>query len=290
MVIFFLLGLRSRGFDTLVNAQVSDLHRDRRSRYLNLLHTSFGIGAFLGPLYVFSLTGTGKTRDVTFKYLGLIFAVLFAAYLLFLLFDRKETVPSRVEHENQGIGLASLFTIPRMWVLGTLTTWLPLFFVWSTSAGAFMSSFILSALWVGIILSRSLVSLLIFTPAVLVGNAVYLTIAAWGMGLFIGFTIPYLMFVGYRWYPDKSAAVTSMIFIFGYVSIAAYPWFTGILSDSYGLLSAMLVVLVSQAVLFGITWLLPGMDGLCRSPENLNRGGVILIRLNNVLITFRRTK
>ncbi len=290
MVAFFLLGLGSRGFDTLVNALISDLHSDRRSLFLNLLHTFFGIGAFLGPLYVFSLTGTGKTWDVTFKYLGLIVAVLFAAYLLFLLFDRKATVPSRVEHEKQDIGLTSLFIVPRMWVLGiiilihmgvlgTLTAWLPSFSVWSTGAGDFMSSFILSALWVGIILSRglvsrlsdrfgeifmirwgSLISLLIFTPAVLVGEAVYLAIAALGMGLFVGFTIPYLMSVGYRWYPDKSAAVTSMIFIFGYVSIAAYPWFTGMLSDSYGLLSAMLVVVASQAVLFGTTWLLPGRN------------------------------
>jgi hypothetical protein len=102
--------------------------------------------------------------------------------------------------------------------------------------------------------------LVIFVPALISGNSAMLTVGAGFMGLLIGFTIPYLMSVGCGWFPDKSAAVTSMLFIFGYLSVAAYPWASGLLGDRYGLIAAMMLVVVSQIVLFGVSWLLPGRE------------------------------
>ena len=131
-----------------------------------------------------------------------------------------------------------------MWILGfiifihmgvqiVLNTWMPLFAAASTDSGAFMSSFALSAFWIGIILSRSLVSrlsgrfgeifmirwggllsLTVFIPALFLGDALLLTLGTGVMGLFIGFTIPYLMSIGCGWYPENSAAVTSMLLSF----------------------------------------------------------------------------
>ncbi len=290
MAIFFVFGIGSRAFDTLSNALISDLHGDRRSQVLNVLHTFFGIGAFLGPLFVFTVTDAGISWDKTFLYLGYLTAALFLGYILIVLSGAKKEAGGAAVKSGDGIGLASIFTHSRMWVLGfilfihmgvlgVLITWLPLFASGSTDAGAFMSSFALSVFWIGIILSRillsrlsvhfgevfmirwgSLLSVLIFTPALVLGDAVILTIGTGIMGLFVGFTIPYLMSLGCGWYPDKSAAVTSMLFIFGFISVAAYPWASGLLGDHYGLIAAMSLVVVSQVVLFGVTWFLPGRE------------------------------
>lgn len=288
MAIFFVFGIGTKTFDTLSNALISDLHREKRSLYLNLLHTFFGVGAFLGPMFVYSLSRAGLSWDRSFLYLGYFVAAALVLYTIIAISRHENTVAGEKNESVASIGLASVFTHPRMWVLGftifihmgvlgVLITWLPLFTSGSTGAGAFMSSFALSALWIGIIISRSLISrlsqklgeifmirwgslisLLIFVPALVIGNALLLTIASGFMGLFIGFTIPFLMSVGCGWYPDKSAAVTSMLFIFGYFSVAAFPWASGLLGDRYGLIAAMSLVAVSQIVLFCITWFLPG--------------------------------
>ncbi len=176
----------------------------------------------------------------------------------------------------------------RMWVLGciifihmgvqgVLITWLPLFTSGSMAGGTFISNFALSVFWIGVILSRSVLSTLAlrfgeitlirwgnlaaivsFVPALLIGNAVVLTVSSGLVGLFIGFTIPFVMSVGCGWYPEKSAAVTSMLLVFGFFSIGAFPWLSGLLGDAFGLMAAMILIVVSLSILFAVTWLLPG--------------------------------
>ena len=290
MAIFFVFGIGTRTFDTLSNALISDIHGEKRSLFLNLLHTFFGLGAFLGPLFVFYLTDREVSWNKTFLYLGFTAIVIFVSYLAVLVMGGKKSGGSEVKSSRGSIGLASLFTHPRTWILGfiifihmgvqiVLNTWMPLFAAASTDSGAFMSSFALSAFWIGIILSRSLVSrlsgrfgeifmirwggllsLTVFIPALFLGDALLLTLGTGVMGLFIGFTIPYLMSIGCGWYPEKSAAVTSMLLIFGYFSVAVYPWISGLLGDRFGLIAAMILVIVSQLALFGVTWFLPGRE------------------------------
>ncbi len=288
MAIFFVFGIGTRIFDTLSNALISDIHGVKRSLYLNLLHTFFGLGAFLGPLFVFYLTDSGVTWNKTFLYLGFAAIVIFVLFLAVLMTHGKKSCTEKTKIPEKSIGLVELFTRPRMWILGliifihmgvqgVLNTWMPLFADASTNSGAFMSSFALSAFWIGIILSRSLVSrlserfgeifmirwggllsLIVFIPALFLGNALLLTLGSGFLGLCIGFTIPYVMSIGCGWYPEKSAAVTSMLLIFGYFSVALYPWISGLLGDYFGLIAAMILVIVSQLVLFVITWFLPG--------------------------------
>ncbi len=288
MAIFFVFGIGTRIFDTLSNALMSDIHGEKRSLYLNLLHTFFGIGAFLGPLFVYYLTDSGVSWNKTFLYLGFASIVIFVSYLAVLMTGSKKSGGEDVNSPEKSIGLYALFTRPLMWILGliifihmgvqgVLNTWMPLFADSSMDSNAFMSSFALSSFWIGIILSRSLVSrlserfgeifmirwggllsLAVFIPALFLGDALLLILGTGFLGLFIGFTIPYVMSIGCGWYPEKSAAVTSMLLIFGYLSVAVYPWVSGLLGDRFGLIAAMILVIASQLVLFVVTWFLPG--------------------------------
>jgi fucose permease len=297
LAIFFVFGMGSRGLDALSNAVISDVHGDRRSLFLNLLHTFFGIGAFLGPMFVYFSLNNGMEWNRTFFFLGIIAFLFFLAYLFVVIRGRKNNELSSGSGTAKtgtgnptGSGLAYVFARGRMWVLGllmflhmgvlgVLITWLPLFAGKSAGAGGFLSSFTLSALWVGIIFSRLLLSrlagrfgeillirwgavipLLLYVPAIVIGNPVLLAVSAFFTGLLAGYTIPFLVSVGCGWFPEKSAAVTSMLFVFGYLSVGLYPRISGMLGDSYGLAAAMLLVAASQIVLFGISWLLPGRE------------------------------
>ena len=169
MAIFFVFGIGTRIFDTLSNALISDIHGEKRSLYLNLLHTFFGIGAFLGPLFVFYLTDSGVAWNKTFLYLGFAAVVIFVLFLAVLMTGGEKSGGEETKIPEKSIGLFALFSRPRMWILGliifihmgvqgVLNTWMPLFADSSRDSSAFMSSFALSAFWIGIILSRSLVS------------------------------------------------------------------------------------------------------------------------------------
>ncbi len=168
MISFFILGLGSRGFDTLVNAVMSDLHGERRSQFLNLLHTFFSVGAFLGPMFVYMVNRMGLSWRMTFVIDGVVVLLVFVAFLATLLRARQSGVGKLTVSENVGssdtsagnkLGIGFLFLRGRMWVLGLIMfihmgvqgiviTWLPLFVGGSTGAGDFLSGFALSALWI----------------------------------------------------------------------------------------------------------------------------------------------
>lgn len=292
IILFILLGLGSRGFDTLSNALISDLYGERRSLYLNLLHTFFGVGAFLGPMFVLGISRFGWSWEVTFAALGLASAVIFPVFLLIILRMPGGRLPeNRVPAaesgaESTGRGILSLLRHRDIWVLGAvmflhmgtlgvLITWMPLFAAQTVGSGRFLSALSLSLAWLGIIISRSLVSrlsgrlgeipmirwggflsALVFGAALVSGSPILITFGSLMTGIGIGFTIPFVMSVGCRRFPRDSAAVTSLMFVFGYLSVVVYPWMSGMLGDTLGLQSAMLPVPASQLVLFALTWMI----------------------------------
>ena len=79
LVIFFIFGAGTRISDTVLNAYVSDIHTARRGVFLNLLHTFFGVGALLGPIYARYLLEQGMPWNRVFSFLGLacIFIIIF---------------------------------------------------------------------------------------------------------------------------------------------------------------------------------------------------------------------
>lgn len=192
---FAFIGASTRLLDAVANAFIADLHPDERGKYLNLLHIFFGVGAFLGPLYVRSVLAGGGAWNGTFFLLGIACAVITALYLpvagLAGRFSReaadapipaeRDEAPAdpalRGEHggdprTGNRDGRRNSPRHPvlsgRMWLLAAvmlmyvghqvgITTWLPLYLERELGAGAFLGSLALSLFWIGIILGRAAV-------------------------------------------------------------------------------------------------------------------------------------
>lgn len=182
---FAFIGASTRLLDAVANAFIADLHPAERGKYLNLLHIFFGVGAFLGPLYVRSVLAGGGAWNGTFFLLGIACAVITVLYLPVAGLAGRHSRPAAgglepadhsehpdvPERENRNAHRDRLHhpvLSGRMWLLAAvmlmyvghqvgITTWLPLYLERELGAGAFLGSLALSLFWIGIILGRAAV-------------------------------------------------------------------------------------------------------------------------------------
>ncbi len=77
----FLIGFGQGGTEVVSNIAVIQMERDGKSRLMNLLHSSFCIGAILGPLGVASFLGSAVSWQIIFPIIG--GAIILMAVVLF---------------------------------------------------------------------------------------------------------------------------------------------------------------------------------------------------------------
>jgi fucose permease len=260
LLLFFALGATTRMLDIVLNAFTADLYPERRGFFLNLLHTFFGIGAFLGPVFARALLNLQAEWHIVFLILGCVCLLIFTLYITMI--RRQESIGRNHASEEQSRSFSWLRS-PRIWFLCLVmilyaghqtgvTVWLPMYLQTHLRTDVNLASYALSVFWLGIIAGRIASSLLttrfdpkhlvlwgclfggLFLVAGIVSGLPLVLIAAAGItGMLTGSTIPLLITMGCGWFPSSSGSVTSLLYLNSNLAKMVFPWLVGFIADSY---------------------------------------------------------
>ena len=278
LALSFVFGIGSRLVDALSNAYISDLFPEQKGSYLNILHSIFGVGALIGPIYTRFLLDSGFSWREVFRFLG------YASIPLLLLFyfsnhkkgvsKDKGNITSEQEH------LITLLSNRQIWVLSIvmffyvghqsgIMLWIPMYIETYLKGSVFLASLSLSLYWVGMIISR-------MTFSYITKNFKNSTMIRWtsisgSLLLFLGFYskqtwlviiflvfsglltgafIPLLIDVASSKYPKNTGAVTSILYFSLNISVILFPWLIGAISESLSFQWGMFSATISLSLIF----------------------------------------
>lgn len=280
LCVTFVIGMSCKLFDAATNAYVSREYVHNKGFFMNLLHCSFGVGSFFGPLVAGMFVEHSRSWRTPYLFMGILCLLLFAAYRLL---SRGDAIGSGESDAALPATFKSVMTRPMAFLLLTMffysghqmgmNSWLPAYLGERFSIDTVSAGFGLSVFWLGLIFSRLSCSfltktinertLLVYGFALgslfmLVGigldSEMTTYIASAAAGLFTGATIPMLLTLGYIWYPHARGKVTMLLFISLTFGQIAFPWLMGRLGGSFGLKTSMLLngALLAGALLFGL--------------------------------------
>ena len=262
---FALIGLFGATTDTLINSLVADLMPDKISLGISLLHGMFGLGGLCGPIIIENLAINMSWTQVYF-----VISVVFLFYLvIYTVFVRSQwsMLTTHGSHEKQvrfGLSdIARFFTRKRhvlLWIImflyagnqTTLAVWIKRYVETHLDEPAW-SAYALSAMWLGIAISRLLISPAVkasslkkicvgnFVSAIALaaglfsGSSLGILAASFTVGLCSGLTIPLILALGCEWHKEKTAFGTMMPFTAFFIASVMFPPLTGQISDMLGI-------------------------------------------------------
>lgn len=282
LISFFVIGI-SRMVDTVLNAYIADLFPEKRSKYLSLLHTFFGIGAFLGPFFVRIITDADNTWNRPYRFLA--FGCL--ALLLFFILCIPKSSATQAKHEVKRITDQSSFkdvlTSKYMWLLclimflysghqNGVSVWLPMYMETGLNASPALSSTGLSIFWLGIIAGRlgasflqenvqgkKLIGIGSFIGGILLGmgimlkNPILLIVFSGFAGFLTGAIIPMIVAMACDRHSKNSGTASSMIFISGTVASMLFPPSIGKIAEAFSFQIAMSLTFIPLILILFVT-------------------------------------
>lgn len=292
LMLLLLIGISMKFLDASINAAVSRSNTVNSGFYMNLLHCSFGIGAFAGPVFTTMLMERGTAWRDTYFYLGIICVL---SGLFYYAVQRgyapkaAATAEEACKKSSAGGGRRGHVMCARVFCLMAIllfycghqmgiNSWLPAYMQESLHLAPAAANLSVSAFWVGLIFSRLSSAVLtrytgeerILKAGLLIGTACLsagivsrvpaVTVAGVaGAGLFSGACIPLVLTIGYRWYPAALGKISTALFLCIAGGAVIFPWLMGISSRSFGLFGAMLLdVICLAAAAVAALMLLPG--------------------------------
>lgn len=261
--------------ESALGGLIVDLHPTRRTSALNLLHSSFGWGALLGPLFAGALLITVGWRWV---YLSLGFAFAVAAVLV-----ARQRYPDATAGEpvrrhrigpllrNRVIQLAVLGILLYVAAELSLSTWGFPYLESVRGYPTMLASLGVSLFWAGIALGRALsawlsvhtsaralvqISAAVFAVGaglLLLAPSAELSLAAMAVaGLGAAALYPTIMAMACAQFPRLSGTVTGVVSTATGAGMLIGPPSVGILGDALGLERSLLAVVVAMAVVVAV--------------------------------------
>lgn len=261
-------GLSMKFLDASINAAVSNLHPEKKGFYMNLLHCSFGIGAFTGPIVNTLLMNLGMGwREV---YLTLGIACLITGFL-YMAIIYKCKINKTVKTVNKNRISVKMILNPKVFCLmaillfycghqAGINSWIPSYMQETLHMPAIVANMSLSAFWIGLIcgrlisavltnymapekiLSRGILLGAIFLLGGIVSKSVVLTfVGVTGAGIFAGATIPLVLTIGYGWFPEHLGVINTVLFLCIAGGATIFPGVMGYCSKFGGLYTALIV-------------------------------------------------
>ncbi|MCR4403659.1 MAG: MFS transporter [Firmicutes bacterium] len=279
---FFAMGVGFGGFDAGLAPLVGDLNAHRRAFALNLLHTFFGVGALVGPLWA----GYIVAGSVTWRYAYLAMA---ACSLVFLLaFGARRIAPRLGAPRPAGEKpsrerLSSLAFDRRLMLLAGLvcvyvgvesgvSAWVFSFLTAALRATREVATGAVSLFWASLTLGRLVSayvserlghssfiacccagSVLAGLPLMMgpgVGAALASCVA---LGFFFSGIFPTIMAQGTSLFPGSTGSVTGMLVAAGAAGGAVFPWLIGLVSDAFSLSTGMLLIPVGCGLMLALS-------------------------------------
>jgi fucose permease len=150
--------------EVITNYEAIRMETGGKSRLMNLLHAGFSLGAIVGPLVVGSILRAGGSWKAIYPASGALLLVMACLFVAFPFPDYEKRAQRKA---SRGLGLAKeplllLFTAVIILYVGSelgVTNWASEYFVRILGAPASTAAFAVSALWLGLLAGRSLLSL-----------------------------------------------------------------------------------------------------------------------------------
>ncbi len=285
---FFIVGLGTKSFDALVNANVSEIcNPARRGMFLSILHACFGVGALVAPLIVSVLLNRASSIGETFM---TIFFLAFGAWAVCMAIQRSGL---RLRNEGGATAASPEKSLRQLIVskvvilvafLGFLfvgyamavSMWLPSFMMLEHGLSKVNAAIIVSLLWCGVIIGRIFFSWLSVKypvrPILLAGNAagaailfaafavdiphVY-GIAYLAAGFCMSATMPLAYAFAGKLFPGNMGGVSSMIVLMSCVGQALLPFLCGHLIEAVGYHLAICFMNIAPVLTVITVFLLP---------------------------------
>ncbi len=269
---FVILGSSTKVFDVSVNAYVNDINTKGREFFLQMLHTSFGIGAVLGPAYASFMIISNFGWKTAFWFLGAIYLFVLFISIYTMMRPSSEIEENLVHHKHKALGIMSLIKNPQVWILFIgagcfsgayvgMVTWFPTYAKALPGKAGSLSGLILSIFFFGYVISRGIASFILTTKNArfliiltsLMGGIsfiiAFLISQTWAFftfmplaGFFAGATLPMIIFVACTIFPNNSGGVTTILYIGISIFAMFIPYLMGMIGDNSSISAAMPLV------------------------------------------------
>ena len=263
--------------ESLVSALLSDLHGERRQKYLNLSQVFYAVGAVLAPAAAGMAIHRGLGWRVSYGAAAALFAVALGWYAI-----ERTPAPSREETSDSG-ATGELLRNPLLWATcvgmflyvgaeAAACSWLPRYFAERWGFGDDSAGLMLSLFWGGMIPSRLLAGALyrrvrdinLIVGCLALGGVLHATLfstnsstAAICCAPLLGFTLgavwPTILACAGRWFPGRTGTAFGMIVASGALGIVVVPPLVGWLAHAHSLgpvLTAVAALSIVNALLF----------------------------------------
>ena len=302
LILMVILGIFGSILNLIITAFVSDLYGEERARYINMVHTFYGLGSLLGPLYPMLLGRAGLTWRFSYLWLSILVFITGAAYFGILGIikepaDNEETgkgEEGRNEITLAGLmhykGMAALCIMSFLYMGGHQNTFSIWFQTYLQTENRILytpeyTSVCMTFYWVGMVISRFICARLShkISPrrVILAGSisgilamafgmllqtpAVWLSAVLW-LGISTGAIYPMTFAISCEWFPECSARVSSLVGIFTSTGGMLCGWLVGKIAGCVSFNLAMYVPWISLAIVFWIVWRKFPVD---KSPANI---------------------
>lgn len=289
LAMFFIFGFGIKSFDTLNNAIISDLHEGRRGVILNLMHALFSIGALSGPQFVLLMERLHQPWTVAFEYFAYGCTIVLAAFSIVLIAARSSGFFTSLKRQSDAhhvdrsfLTVLSITRSKQLWLLAAIffsvfgvisiiNTWLVYHFQEGLGSTNTIAKLAATSFWIGVLLSRLVIApiavkygsmrfirgttaltAVVVAVSLLAGNEYFLLIGILLTGITAGQINPFVIATACDLFPERSAAVTAFLFLMAYTSQIFFPWFSGLLGETYGSTVTMLFVPLSFALIAAV--------------------------------------
>jgi len=274
LICYCVYGVAFGFLDSLTSSIMVDLYTEKASGYMNVLHGVYGIGGFLGPIFMKYLGGAGLEWD---RILFVLCAMSAAAALLYSAaaypsYKDKETLTENASGVTRS-DVLDFFRKGKKKVLllcallyGAhqigITVWMTRYISEYLSSPAY-GPLALSLFWLGIAVSRLLVSRFDFDPVkvVIVGHILSGLAVAVGVfsgsgiimmaccgvaGFFEGSVLPMTLYLSCSWTSANTALGSSMILFAHYIGFVFTSPLIGFAISAVGVTFGMMIPAISS--------------------------------------------
>lgn len=282
MFLLAIAGFSTKILDAVFNSRISELHPVNRGFYMNLLHSCYGMGSFIGPVYARGIVRWLENWRASYAILGCLGIILAAGYgVCFMSSKRRHsqstlrrpaTVASFRSLASRNTAVCCLVLLCYCGHQIGMNTWFPSYMSETLGTGPMAAGLGLSTFWLGLIAGRLACSVLtrkipekrlLFLGNLLGGGALLLCVAggneaaafagAAAAGFFAGATIPMVLTLAYTWHAAAQGKISMVMFIAITVGGTVGPMaMGGVVNEGGGLTRPMFlngILLIAAAVI-----------------------------------------
>jgi fucose permease len=270
----------------VITAYIADLYPDNRPKYVNLLHTFYGIGSFIGPIFATVMYNIGYKWNTGFVFLGSLYLLIVVSFIIILLFmpsmrakgERSEEISvadtgyfSMLRDKNMiVICIAAFFYMGHQ---GSINLWLPTYLTKNGHLSTTFMGVVMTSFWVGMVVGRfgysvlsshfnvrkfilvgSLAGTAALLAGVLVNNGVIWIAVMLITGIFTGAMFPLLLVIACSWYPTSTASASSIVCVCSTLGSMLFPWLLGNIAQYFSLGSAIYISIINLFIVFLVVW------------------------------------